>query len=1278
MKSSLIKPETNSKETSISIIYNSIFKSFKHKKSAEVIIQKLHLIPLMKYITYELLNTGTLDKKDFKVIHYIIQKADEQLVYMDNFMLEYLINICCLLLLKESHSLSNNTPTDKQSKVEKDHIRSTELLIEILKIAMKHFTEVSDMLVMKIMFVSIVVQKYTQLKIVLDIDNYERSSIIMLIDLLTISQEKVNQLIESFKDVLFLNQNRYTILAYICYYDNNKIQSIIERNNNLVKSILQFIKEEELNIEQIYKCEKHILDILKLHFYKGSLQNNKTRSLYDMNYLLKKIEIFPKKDTDKISNIISFIIQCFGKHLSHQWTNIFNILKSIINDLNKFDSAIILIISLYNEHNYYGSFKQFEDIILNDLLTGQNLDITYQKDKIDFVFGNIQKFITNYPQIIKFYIEKITKETSISYTNTINHIFYYLNLYYKLYSDIANYEGQLNNLIINNYIPLCNQIITLSQDKAMSYIISWKTILCHLLLMTSSQEIIQKSLNAIFENSLFKTESQLHVIRIFIGKAFDYSEFFRVVLFNQCFLYKLLDLTHKNPPSICLNDRINVAIKYLIYIYINKEGLITYTQSNMNFVKPKVNVKLFGNKKNEYLCDVKLILIYFTSLLSKKNKLVFDRKLIWNFLIKKAKNNIFFFKSQHSELIYSIIKSQTNELDTKYNTNGIIHILDFIYIINDVIVENDSFIFNGMNPQQQIITNFICKIMESLVNDIKNNDKIDLELFHYINQTLAHHISIMYKKQIESIDNINTIILNHIKQLFVLTSYIRNSKQYLNTFAFSILTFISAIKDIITQNSKLIIFTVLLLSIFSFETYTDSFFNRFNKKFSISSQFILKNSANYINTQLKIAIDYLIFYILANAKDRQTTVKIISIYKKVFSKKSGNQNDKGIHLKVFKEFIRWSNIANLYARNSYTESVKNIIEQKANIVENFKYKEKHIVILTTKKNYALITRSPSTQIFFKFCDKNLDINTLFKMLANYFDPKVTHKESKKINKIPLEEDIKIIQNAYELKNLHKVISKNNNSIQKDHINYNSIAILDNIDIFRTFKVKFICYNDLLKPNDNNNIKYSKELNELLNGLSDRCDFEKDKQNQIKTIYYKDVINKIEINVEPFIQNQIINNEDQPLNNILHEEHFRTRYLNYVSIVYIEQYEDKKNLNELTAIFDERQEYKNQYYIFLLSENEGLYDVNFIMKDKPTSNKKQIYSFGNKVFFQTKNSISFFKQNLLEWIINLNIKEQYISSRENLSKDENTSTNSLINFSEFDNMYKRYHFIKEKI
>ena len=124
----------------------------------------------MKYITYELLNTGTLDKKDFKVIHYIIQKADEQLVYMDNFMLEYLINICCLLLLKESHSLSNNTPTDKQSKADKDHIKSTELLIEILKIVMTHFTEVSDMLVMKIMFVNIIVQKYTQLKIVLDVE----------------------------------------------------------------------------------------------------------------------------------------------------------------------------------------------------------------------------------------------------------------------------------------------------------------------------------------------------------------------------------------------------------------------------------------------------------------------------------------------------------------------------------------------------------------------------------------------------------------------------------------------------------------------------------------------------------------------------------------------------------------------------------------------------------------------------------------------------------------------------------------------------------------------------------------------------------------------------------------------------------------------------------------------------------------------------------------------------------------------------------------------------
>ena len=217
----------------------------------------------------------------------------------------------------------------------------------------------------------------------------------------------------------------------------------------------------------------------------------------------------------------------------------------------------------------------------------------------------------------------------------------------------------------------------------------------------------------------------------------------------------------------------------------------------------------------------------------------------------------------------------------------------------------------------------------------------------------------------------------------------------------------------------------------------------------------------------------------------------------------------------------------------------------------------------------------------------------------------------------------------------------------------------------------------MNPNDNN-IIYSKEFNELLNGLSDGYSCEKDKRNQIKTIYYKDIINKIEINIEPFIQNQIINEENQSLQDILPEEYFGTRYLNYVSIVYIEQYENQKNLNELTAIIESHKQYKNQSYIFLISENEELYDVNFIMQDKQTSNNKQIYSFGNKVLFQTKNSISFFRQNLLEWIINLNIKEQYLSSQEHLSKDENISINSLVNFSEFDNMYKRYYYIKEVI
>ena len=315
MKSNSTTAETISKETSISLIYSNIFKTVKNKKSKEVIIKKSHLIPLMKYITYELLNLGTLGKKDFRVIHYIVKKVDDSSVYMDNFMLEYLIHICCLLLLKESSSICNNKSIDKLIKNNKKHIRNTELLVDILKLAMKHFTEVSDMLLMKIVFVSLIVHNYTKQKIVFDVNNYESRYIIPLIDLLTISQEKVNEIIESFKDVLFLNQNRNKILAYICYFDQTKMQSIIERNNNLVKNMFQFMNKEELNIEREEKYYKYILSILSEYFCKISLQKNKAINLYEMNYLLKKLETFPKKDINKISDIISFMIQYFGKNL---------------------------------------------------------------------------------------------------------------------------------------------------------------------------------------------------------------------------------------------------------------------------------------------------------------------------------------------------------------------------------------------------------------------------------------------------------------------------------------------------------------------------------------------------------------------------------------------------------------------------------------------------------------------------------------------------------------------------------------------------------------------------------------------------------------------------------------------------------------------------------------------------------------------------------------------------------------------------------------------------
>jgi hypothetical protein len=144
-----------------------------------------------------------------------------------------------------------------------------------------------------------------------------------------------------------------------------------------------------------------------------------------------------------------------------------------------------------------------------------------------------------------------------------------------------------------------------------------------------------------------------------------------------------------------------------------------------------------------------------------------------------------------------------------------------------------------------------------------------------------------------------------------------------------------------------------------------------------------------------------------------------------------------------------------------------------------------------------------------------------------------------------------------------------------------------------------------------------------------------------------------------------------------EEECQTKYLDYVSIIYVEN-DARYKIEKIIKLINDDKEYKNKFYIIIYKQTSDTYQIELHYSDNNNKMYTTIIDFFVHVMFCSINDcVSFIKHNLLEMIIMLNIQEQYRSSGEYILKNvDKEMLNSY--YSEYDNMYKRYQYISENM
>ena len=1275
--------------TEITSLYNMCL-SFNNTPK-ELIISERHLISLINYITFEMLNTGFVSIEQLQVLYQLLSNAKERSLSLCNLMMEYLINICCVLLLIES----------KVYKKQQDIKTFNDWLIKIIDISYGHLTVIDHLFYKKMIL----------LLSALDINAYgglsfanEHSFILDLIDMLDLSERHIDEITDSFIAELFIDETKNCVLLYLCCFDNQKIIHTIEYNSYLIKAMRNSMTKLKSNLHCVYN---NYLSSFKRRMIDRTSPKSKTRMVkFEMNYLFKKLTTLNGPPLNTTADVLVNAINTFS--LSYEWTYIFELIeridKSVSNERSKLDSLIVEVMVLYSKHRFYGTFRDFDTAFLQKHFKFQNIEFPYQKLKMDFMFATFEKFRTNFPTVANYYLNHLTISEVQKCKETIFYLFKHLDCYYKLYTTRNRYTSLLDQMIIQNFFPFYSLFTQMAvcghKDISKKCIARWKKTFKMIMTLTSSQELTVKGFTTIHHYDAFLVLYPIDALQSIIKNAFLSCETFQLEIFCTNILKQLLCTTNsvirESNKELCV---ITFLFNLLRMLYFSDNGYVYYTQLPASGISPMMladSVNVVGDDKAFVLFSAKDVLNYVKGFLSANGPQLKgkeeERQCIWKMLSYKAKRNIHFFKGQDISIVHELIMNYMPINKSKQNVSEVLSVLEFLNSICEFAAENDTRIFKGIalnqNDNFYIMKTYLHESAEALIDNFCNKDstffidnKCDnaksasyVKLFIHITKTLENYICTAYRKQSIHFGIINNILHEFIlKVLFEIRCCLAcQSRNDMNNITFCIFKFLSATKDIILQNPEITVLTVLLLSTLSFETLSNDFLKKFRKKFATALKVLTVKEFNpfksvSINIQLQISIDYLIYYLLSKTKDISFTQDVVYIYHKLFTRSkpfgSGNKVNRP-HRRVFNEFIKWSLIDKDVNRHNHAEEHAKHINENFHVESSFKDKTKVITVLTAKndsKKYSLVTRSPCLDFYLPFTETFEDQKIFLRKLAHYFSYDKSDIKYEESN----EEKIRTVQKAYAIKSSKKELSKEKNRTVRTRELQPLIERLDNIDTYRTFKVNIIWYNNSIGLNDH--AEYSREFKAFLNGIGgDNNAIETDDKLQIKIIHYKDTVNKINFHVKTFVPSA------KPLND--YGDGFQKKCLDVVSIVYADGAAEFKR-KKIVRLMNADAEYKNKFYIVIWKCTSDTYHIEITDKNDNIKCSSKDF-FAHVTFHSMSDCVGFIKQSLFEMVMMLNVQEQYRSSKEFMSESvvDKETINSY--FSEFDPMYKRYQCITE--
>lgn len=737
-------------ESSIVSIHKSyvdLFKNNKNQKEVIITTQQQHIIPLIHYITLEVLNTCDITIEQLQLLNHLLNKAKDDTVNINinNFLLEYLINICCVLIIKES----------KPYKKEHNIKTFIDYLMKIIDIAYSHLIMVDHLFYKKI----IIIMTYMKINYSFRFFN-EHSFILEFIDVLDLSEKHIDEIENSFIIELFTDNVKQSVLYYLFHYNDNKIRNMICTNSNILKEVKSSLSKFKTNLNEYYN-NAYIKNFTRKIVERALSSNNKMKKI-EMNYLFKKLTSLHTKYSNVAADVLANMITIKKMNYSYEWKYIFTLLniidKNVIDERSKLDATIVEAIDLYNKQQYYGTFSDFDTLCLIKYFKFQNIELTYQKIKMDYVFRTYDKFIKHFPIICEQYLNHFVKSDMDINRKTINYLFEWLEVYYHLYSN-ENYDGyKLNKIVMKCFFPFYNVFMNLvDRDHNINvrdYITYWELIFAKIMKLTSSHEVVDSGFELVHKCNFFLINYPLQAIKKIMKNAFMLFETFKIKMFCKNTFNKFLHVD--NPFSELKEDIyvINFIFNVLQMFYFSDNGFVYYKRTPIIGVSPMIHVDTLhtiednNNINNHASFSVKNVLNYFKNFIctnlphsTDKNKKQ-ERKLIWYILNYKSQTNIHFFKAQDISIIHEFIQVYlvNNKLSAKQSKKEILLLLNFLNNICEYISENDTRIFKGITLEQNdnfyIMKTYLKDYAELIVDEMctkHNNTYIIETIFDYEN-----------------------------------------------------------------------------------------------------------------------------------------------------------------------------------------------------------------------------------------------------------------------------------------------------------------------------------------------------------------------------------------------------------------------------------------------------------------------------------------------------------------------------------------------------------------